>query len=231
MWLNKPSRLLRKTFDSEPREIDIPSRSFAIEHYLLIVSHIHGATARERRFVMEVNESDGRTRKPRVSNFVFASSCCGVKPHHMQDNLCLSITFNFSWGSLTRSAGLLLRPMVYGVFLVSHSLSVGSIRAQTICLREAKTKKNLEKKLDKHLWLAFQISFKIEKTFTLLPLVVCPQIIEENGRATIGYPFGFIYCTRIKYQVSRGFRAFQMLFFGDSLGDKNSHQVVEGRES
>jgi hypothetical protein len=152
----------------------------------------------------------------------------------MQDNLCLSITFNFSWSSLTRSLDCCFSSD--GLWCFSLHPSANSPKTWTSEV-ERKTKRqqfvffgseNKEKVSKRNSTNTCGFDFpdfiQNRETFTLLPLVVCPQIIEENGRATIGYPFGFIYCTRIKYQVSRGFRGLQMLF-GDLLGDKNSHQV------
>lgn len=175
-----------------------------------------------------------------------------VKPHHFQDNLCLSITFNFSCCLSLDLARLALDGLWMFSSCFSLPLNVNTEKKETpknhgqVKWRGRRKGNNLssgrkqkKQELDKHLWLLSRFHSKSRKHlhFVLLLTVVffvwlwCAafQIIEDkrpqkklNHRIPI---WVYLLCA---HQISSepGHSAFRKNLLGDWCAIKTSHQEL-----
>jgi hypothetical protein len=131
------------------------------------------------------------TRKLSISNFFF-TFCTHMKPHHFQDNLCLSIAFIF------HALGFLC------VMFCACFFAFVNDRKKHTRTSELKGNNLSFSKSKKHLWLLPNFLSPV------LSVMFCFLVLKDNQRntqKTIGYPCEFIYCIRIKYQVNGVLRA------------------------
>lgn len=136
--------------------------------------------------VKEERESE-TTRKQGISNFFF-TFCTHMKPHHFQDNLCLSIMFNFSCYE-----ALLLRTMLCAdIFLLSLREWPKTTRTSELKgnnLSFPKTQNTCGSKLHS------EKKNVLSPLFTFASFLCCWKIGDNrrNTHKTIGYPFVRVY--------------------------------------